>query len=504
MRVHDGEERPVTEEGRKVNGLSAFASARALLRALDERRLSATELLEWYLRRIRCYNPALNAVVVLNEEEARQSAIQADKRRARGERGALLGLPLTIKESLDVAGLPGTIGVPRFARRRAEKDARIVERARNAGAVILGKTNVPPYLADWQTNNPIYGRTNNPWNLAYTSGGSTGGGAAALAAGLTPLEFGSDIAGSIRVPAAFCGVMGHKPSETALPRSGNFPGSPLPNAAMVMAVEGLMAREACDLELALDVVAGPDVGEESAWHLQIPEARHERLADFRVALLPPLPWLPVDAEILAAQEHLVQGLRRCGAQVKEARPEGFEDLSDYYGLYLRFLFAMKSTRSSHEERLKDAAQFRGQAQSDPFMQANAEGLEASAADYLNWHTQRESYRAAWRAFFGEWDVLLAPVNITPAFPHTDVPWPQRSLEINGQQVFYGRQNVYPAIATLCGQPATAFPTGFTRAGLPIGLQVIGPYLEDRTPIRFAELVAQEFGGYQRPPGYDGD
>lgn len=502
MSVHDGEEWSIIEDGSQANSLSAFASATTLLQALDERRISAMELLELYLQRIKRYNPTLNAVVVLNEEEARQSAAQADKTRARGEHRALLGLPLTIKESLDVAGLPGTIGVPLFAQRRAEKDARIVERARAAGAVILGKTNVPPYLADWQTNNPIYGRTNNPWNLSYTSGGSTGGGAAALAAALTPLEFGSDIAGSIRVPAAFCGVMGHKPSETALPRSGNFPGSPLPNAAKIMAVEGLMAREARDLELAFDVVAGPDAGEERAWRLQIPAARHERLANFRVALLPPLPWLPVDAEILAAQEDLVQGLLRCGVQVREAKPEGFDDLREYYGLYLRFLFVMKSTRSSNEERFKEAAQFRRQAQSDPFMQANAEGLEASASDYLNWHAQRENYRAAWRAFFCEWDVLLTPVNITPPFPHTDAPWPQRPLEINGQQVFYGRQNAYPAIATLCGQPATAFPVGFTRAGLPIGLQAIGPYLEDRTPIRFAELIAQEFGGYQRPPGYD--
>jgi amidase len=361
---------------------------------------------------------------------------------------------------------------------------------------------VPPYLADWQTDNPLYGRTNNPWNLAYTPGGSTGGGAAALAAGLTSLEFGSDIAGSIRIPAAFCGVTGHKPSETALPRSGNFPGLPLPNAATVMAVEGLMARDARDLELAFDVVAGPDVGEDRAWHLHIPEARHERLADFRVAVLPSLPWLPVDAEILAAQEELVQGLLRHGVQVGEARPEGFDDLRTYYGLYLRLLFVMKSTRRSKEELSREAAQLRVQAQGDAFGLALAEGLEASASDYLNWHAQREIYRAAWRAFFREWDVLLAPMNITPAFPHTNALWPQRVLEINGQPVFYGRQNVYPAIATLCGQPATAFPVGFTRAGLPIGLQALGPYLEDRTSIRFAALVAQEFGGYQRPPGYD--
>lgn len=500
MDRHDDGDQPDTDNMSQAKSAYAFASATALLQALDERSISAMELLELYLQRIKRYNPTLNAVVVLNEQEARQSAARADEMWARGERRSLLGLPLTIKESIDVAGLPATAGAPLFAQYRPEKDARIVERLRAAGAVILGKTNIPPFLADWQSNNPIYGRTNNPWNLDYTPGGSTGGGAAALAAGLTTLELGSDIAGSARVPAAFCGVYGHKPSETALPRNGTFPGTPLPNAATVMAVPALLARDAHDLEIALDVVAGPNEGEDSAWHLQIPIARHKQLADFRVAVLPQLSWLPVDAEILAAQEKLVQGLRSRGIHVDEARPESFDDLRDYYSLYLRLLFVMNSSRRSKEERSQAATQLRAQG-GDVFSLAVADGLEASAADYLAWHTLRETYRAAWRAFFREWDVLLTPVNITPAFLHIDAPKLQHSFSINGQSVPYERQNVYPAIATLCGQPATAFPVGFTRAGLPIGLQVIGPYLEDRTPIHFASLVAREFGGYQRPPGY---
>jgi amidase len=267
-----------------------------------------------------------------------------------------------------------------------------------------------------------------------------------------------------------------------------------------MAVPTLLARDARDLALALDVVAGPDVGEESAWHLHIPIARHEQLAEFRVAVLPPLPWLPVEASILAAGAQLVQELRSRGIHVAEAQPEGFDDLHDYYRLYLSFLAVMTGGRSSKEERSQGAAQLR--AQGDAFLLAFAEGLEASASDYLTWHARRETYRAAWRTFFREWDVLLAPANITSAFLHTDAPRPLRELSINGQNIPYNLQSAYPAIATLCGQPATAFPVGFTYAGLPIGLQVIGPYLEDHTPIRFAETVAQEFGGYQRPPGYD--
>src|SRR5579884_1196036 len=367
MNRHDDGHQSSTDDGSRAKSAYAFASATTLLQALNERRISAMELLELYLQRIKRYNPTLNAVVVLNEEEARQSAARADEMRTRGEQGASLGLPLTIKEAIDVAGLPATAGTPLFAQNRPEKDARIVERVRAAGAVILGKTNIPPFLGDWQSNNPIYGRTNNPWNLAYTPGGSTGGGAAALAAGLTALELGSDIAGSTRIPAAFCGIYGHKPSETALPRSGTFPGTPLPNAAAAMAVPALLARDARDLELGLDVVAGPDVGEDSAWHLHIPATRHEQLADFRVAVLPQLPWLPVDAGILAAQEKLVQQLRSRGVHVAEAQPEGFDDLRDYYRLYLSFLAIMTGGRSSKEERVQRAEQLR--ALGDPFQLA---------------------------------------------------------------------------------------------------------------------------------------
>ncbi len=491
------------DQTHQAETIDAFASATDMLVALAERRISAVELLELHLQRIRRYNPTLNAIVVLDEEAARQSAINADEQRARqgqSEHGALLGLPMTIKEAVDVKGLPATAGAPMFARRRPEKDARTVERVRAAGAVLMGKTNISTFTSDWQADNPIYGCTNNPWDLTRTPGGSTGGGAAAVAAGLTPLEVGSDIGGSIRIPSAFCGVYGYKPSETALPRSGHFPGSPLPNAASAMAVQGPLARTAHDLELAFDVMAGPDSGEDAAWQLHIPAARHERLAEFRVAVLPTLPWLPVDAEIMSAQQQLVAGLTRSGVKVEEVTPEGLNDLRPYYSLYLKLLFVTMNVGRSKEALAQNAAEYR--AQDDEFMTASAEGMQASASDYIAWHARRELYREAWRAFFCEWDVLLTPVNIVPAFPHTTGSWFQRRLEINGQSVLYARQSAYASIATLCGQPATAFPVGLTRSGLPIGLQAIGPYLEDRTPIRFAALVAQQFGGYHRPPAYD--
>ena len=480
--------------------IDAFASAIAMLEALNKRRVSSVELLDFHLRRIERYNPALNAIVTFDVEHARHAASAADEARARGERSALLGLPVTIKDTIDFKGLPGTAGVERYKDRRPALDAPLVSRVRAAGAVITGKTNVPPYAGDWQAANPVFGRTNNPWDLSRSPGGSTGGGAAALAAGLTPLEFGSDIGGSIRIPAAFCGVFGHKPSETAVPRSGHFPGTPLPNAARVLSVLGPMARDARDLELALDVIAGPEVGEDTSWRLQFPPARHERLADFRVAVLPPLHWLPVDAEILAAQDACISALHRAGCHVQTAEPEGFGGFSDWYELYLKLLFVMMFVGEQDHKRRQQAEAMR--LSGERYLKASADGIMAGASDYIIWHGKRETYRALWRAFFREWDVLLCPANIVPAFPHTDAPFQQRTLTINGVTVPYSRQSAYAGIATLAGQPATAFPAGMTGTGLPIGLQAIGPYLEDRTPIRFASLVTRELGGFRRPPGYD--
>jgi amidase len=480
--------------------LDAFASASAMLDALRGRRISAVELLDLHLARIARYNPALNAIVTFDFERARQAAAAADAAYARGERRALLGLPVTIKDTIDVQGLPGTAGVVKD--RYPAQDAPVAARVRAAGAVLMGKTNVPPYAGDWQAANRLFGRTNNPWDASRSPGGSTGGGAAAVAAGLSPLEFGSDVGGSIRIPAAFCGVYGHKPSETAVPRSGHFPGAPLPNQATGLAVQGPLARAAGDLELALDCIAGPDVGEDVAWRLQLPPARHERLSAFRVAILPPLPWLPVDGEILAAQEEFVGMLRREGCHVAVAAPEQLGDFSEEYELYGKLLFVMMNIGEPEERRNQNAQALRQSG--DRFREANAAGILASASDYILWNGQRAASRAIWRAFFQEWDVVLAPANIVVAFEHTDAPFSQRTLTIEGVTIPYSRQSAYAGIATLSGLPATAFPVGATAAGLPIGLQALGPYLEDRTPIRFAELATREFGGFRRPPGYDGD
>jgi amidase len=470
-----------------------------MLRALRAKQLSAVELLDLHLERIERLNGLLNAIVVKDFDRAREAARAADAARARGDDGALLGLSLTVKDSIDVDGLASTGGIVDRANHRAEADAALVARVKAAGGVVLGKTNVPPMLTDWQANNPVYGRTNNPWNLERTPGGSTGGGGAALAAGLTPLEFGSDIGGSIRNPASWCGVYGHRPSSGAVPLSGHFPGSSLPNPVQLLGVAGPLARSADDLDLALGVVAGPDVGQDVAWRLELPPPRHARLADFRVAVLPSIPWLPVGDEMLNATEQVRAALRRAGTRVEEAQPEGLGDLREYHDLYLSLLTAISNPSGREESRALAAGIHEAGGR---YADAHACGFEATAQDFLIWHGRREGYRAMWRSFFREWDVLISPIAIVPAPPHTTVPTRDRVTDVNGEAVSFTAQLAYPGISVLAGQPATTFPVGFSADGLPVGLQAMGPYLEDRTTIRFAELTAQEIGGYRRPPGYD--
>src|SRR5499426_2660988 len=267
--------------------MDPFATATDLLADLRTGRFTSSELTEMYIGRIEKHDQRLNAVVEHDFPRARQQARAADE----GGSGALRGLPITLKESFNVTGLRTTCGVSGWKDFVSKHDAPTWAWLRGAGAVLLGKTNVPPMLQDWQSTNAIYGRTNNPWDLGRPPGGSSGGSAAAIAAGLSALEVGSDIGGSIRVPAVFCGVYGHRPSETLLPRSGQFPFPPMPNSATVMGVQGPMARSAPDLELALFVLAGPEAGADVGWRVELPAARHQRLRQFRVAVLPPVPWI---------------------------------------------------------------------------------------------------------------------------------------------------------------------------------------------------------------------
>lgn len=450
------------------------SSATALVQAFAERTVSALELADAAIARIEARDGAINAVVVRDFDRARDAARAADAALARGERAPLLGLPMTVKEAHNVAGLPTTWGMGHWKDWFAPTDSVGVARLKAAGAVILGKTNVPPMLADWQSDNPVYGRTGNPWDLTRSPGGSSGGAAAALAAGMAPLEFGSDIGGSIRIPAAFCGVYGHKPSYGVIPLRGHEPPG-VEGADIPIAVVGPMARTAADLDLALGVLAGPTDDEAMGWRLDLRPARGQRLADFRVLILDEHPRAPLDNEIGAALNALGDQLSALGVTV-DRRTDLLPDVGAAHDVYLGVL---------------NTAMTRGAPGARP----------PSAHDWMGLLDAQLFIRRQWAALFRAFDVVLAPVLGTVAFPYvTDPNMGGRTLTLNGQPTPYFGQLAWPGMATLANLPATAAPIGQTAAGLPIGVQIIGPYLEDRTTIAFAGLLEREFGGFRPPPG----
>lgn len=477
--------------------IDPFTTATGMLDALQRREVSSRELVEMHLERISRIDGRLGAFCEVTADMARDAARRADDARDAGAHGALLGLPLTLKESTRIAGVAQTAGMPEWANHRPASDGPVASRVRTAGACLLGTTNVSEALDDWQATNPIYGRTVNPWDATRTPGGSTGGGAAALAAGLTPLEVGSDIGGSVRVPAAFCGVYGHRPSETAVPRAGAFPGADVANPAAVLGVQGPLARSAADLELLLDVIAGAHDDDASAWRLELPPPRHDRLDSFRVAIMPPMPWVTVSASITAAIDDLTALLRSTGAQVATVMPE--LDLERALADYSSLLAALTSTTMTRDERERRGTRAR---ELDPTRgRATATGLTFDAAELVLLLDRRARDREVWRQFFTDWDVLVAPITLDVAFEHLDGPFSTRVLHVDGVDVAYPLHVVPSMWAAHGGLPATAIPAGHGMGGLPIGIQLIGPYLEDRTPLALARLLEREWHSFTPPPGY---
>jgi amidase len=476
--------------------IGPFSTAIEMLDALEERRVSAVELVEDHLAWIEKHDGVLNAIPVRTPERAIEAAKRADEARAAGERRALLGLPMTLKESTQVAGLPQSAGIAPLSDYRPADDGPIARAVFDAGACLLGKTNIPEAVADWQADSEVYGRTNNPWDLTRTPGGSTGGGAAALAAGMTPLEIGSDIGGSIRVPAAYCGVYGHRPSQTAVPTTGAFPFADLPNPAIVMAVQGPLARSARDLELLFDVVSGPVVGEAVGWRLDLPPARHDRLADFRVAIMPPLDLAQPSEAMRGKVEELAALLRGAGATVDETMPTLHDGYFHDYGMLLT---AITTQAQSREEREAESARLADH--DEPFARAMSAGLTLDAPGLYQLLNRRERARVTWREFFTDWDILVCPAALDAAFPHQTGPQHGRTLSVDDRTLPYSMNMAYPMIPILPGQPATAFPAGLNADGLPLGLQGIGPYLEDRTTLRFAQLLEREWRGFEPPPAF---
>lgn len=479
-----------------------FRTATELVAALRSRQVSSGELTEAAIAAIEAGDAALNAVVVRDFERARAAAKTADAALAKGEAGALLGLPITVKESFNVAGLPTTWGIPNTQNIPVTQDAVAVARLKAAGAVMLGKTNVSYLLADWQSFNAVYGTSNNPWSAAHTPGGSSGGSAAVLAAGFVSLELGSDLAGSLRVPAHFCGIYAHKPSSDIIPRRGqNPPGVPALSLAprLDLAACGPMARSAQDLMLGLDVLAGPDDYEATAWQLQLPAPRHATLKGYRVLVIDRHPLTPTDASVRAPLNDLADRLAAAGCKVGRSS-DLLPDLALIGRLYLQALMAFIGSNMPSADY--DAAIGRAAAlpaEADDLRSLVQRGLVMRHRDWVQADFIRTGILDRWRRFFRDWDILVCPVMPTPALAHDHRPVAERTVMVDGVAMPYGDLPLWSSLATLSGLPSTAFPIGISPQGLPVGAQAIGPFLEDRTTIAFADLVAQAFGGFKPPP-----
>ena len=479
-----------------------FASALDAARAIRTGQVSSVELTSRMLARIAQYNPKLNTLVTLTPDAALARARAADEARARGEWwGPFHGVPATIKDTFETAGVRTTAGATMFTNHVPARDAAVVERLRRAGVVILGKTNVPEMAGDWQSFNAIFGVSRNPWDPERTPGGSSGGEAAALAAGLTYVSIGSDIGGSIRIPAGFCGVYGHKPTLGVVPLRGHVPPPPggPPSPPSSLAVAGPLARSAADLKGSLEVLGGPDGDDARAYRWSLPPARGARLADYHIGYVLDDPACPVSAEMKPALEQAIGALRKAGAKLEEGWPSGISPAVQYETyldlLWATFAFLMRDDQVEAMRALaaREEKTHRGR---------RARAWTASPRYLSAAHGRRLAARAAWQQYFRTHDAFLMPTNFVPAFPHdTSTPQDDRRLATPAGQREYFDLFYWISFATLTGLPATTAPIGRTAAGLPVGIQIMGPYLEDATPIDIAGGLADVVGGFTPPPGY---
>ncbi|HJM50918.1 MAG TPA: amidase [Alphaproteobacteria bacterium] len=478
-----------------------FAPAHELVRRIKAGEIGAAELLEHFLARVEAHNPKLNAIIWMDTDAARERARAADAALARGDDwGALHGLPMTVKESYDLAGSPTTWGDPALQNNVPTTNAVVVQRLLDAGAVIFGKTNVPLDLADWQSFNAIHGTTNNPWDLALTPGGSSGGSAAALAAGLTGLEAGSDIGASIRNPAHYCGVFGHKPTFGIVPGRGQAkPGAlTMPDIAAV----GPLARGAEDLELALEVMAGPDVLQAAAWKIELAPPRRTALKDFRVAVMLSDAVAEVDQPYQDCLQNVADELAKAGATVSHtARPE--IDTARAFEVFTMLRWAATSP-GLRPDKLAFFEQIRAEtAADDPaYLARVARAAGLPHRQWLAWDNERQAMRYKWAAFFEDWDILLCPAASSAAWPHDQAGERfERTITVNGREQATTDQLFWAGFPGMVYLPSTVAPAGLTAAGLPLGLQAVAAEGEDRTAIEFCKLTAKQIAGFQPPPGY---
>ena len=421
----------------------------------------------------------------------------AQKAARRRHTGPLRGLPMTIKDSIEVAGFPATAGVTAFAAHRPARHADAVQRLDDAGAIIFGKSNTPAYVSDMQTYNPLFGVTNNPWDLRYSPGGSSGGAACAVAAGLTAWELGSDLAGSIRIPAHACGVYGHKPSFGLVSYRGHISGRLDAAASPDMSVMGPLARSADDLALMLGLIAGPS--DASGAKIKLSPPRRKRLSSFRAAVWLNDPAFPIDDAAAAVLAEAVEKLARAGLKIDaNARPDF--TLADGFDVYQRLLWPL--TTSTLPPRVFDEIRKSATAEDGVSVEVSRFRRYSTALhrEWLEANEKRANLRRRWDDFFRRYDVLLCPVSPVAAIPHDhSKDLMTRTITVNGRARWYWEQLVWVSLASTAYLPATVLPAGHTQAGLPIGLQAIGPYQEDLTPITFAQCAARALGGFTPPP-----
>ncbi len=479
--------------------MDLYSSASDLARAVRARKVGAEELLEAYLERVDRLNPELNAVVVRVDDQARKAAREADRALASGsELGAFHGVPMTVKESFNLTGTPTTYGLPPFRNNIAGEDALAVRRLKSAGAVVFGKTNVPPALADAQSANQIYGRTNNPWALDRTPGGSSGGSAAALAAGLSALELGSDIASSLRNPAHYCGVYAHKPTHGLCSSDGHWLRKR--HAFSDISVIGPMARSAEDLETAFAVIAD-HTHRVPGTVIRPRDVSMTSLRGLKVAVVTNDAYAEVDRSIEDELTKLAVFLRDEGAEVAiDARPDlDSERVHVVYELLMRAAISQEISDddvAAFEVEKLDPARPKSQLRA-MFL----DGVTMSHRQWLRLNEERHAMYQKWQEFFADCDVLLAPVLATPAFPHDDRAPAWRTLSVNGEETEFGRQLFWAGYTGAFYLPSTAVPIGLSNEGLPVGIQIVGDRLDDLKCLRFARILEERYRAFQPPPNY---
>lgn len=454
---------------------------------IRDRKISPVELLDAHLAQIANLNPELNAFVQVDAERARQSARDAESRlMTNSPLGPLHGVPLSIKSSINVAGLCCEAGTRLRTGFVAPQDAPLVVRLKQAGAIILGTTNAPELLMAWETDNLLYGRTNSPWDVERTPGGSSGGEAAAIASGMSAGGVGSDGGGSIRVPAHFSGICGLKPTPGRIPSTGHFPVSAGPFASI--GVVGPMARTVADLKILFEAMQGPDVGDTNAAPMPVRWPSEVDTRKLRVGYFEDDGRTPVTAETRLAVRAATEALRNTGFQVEPFRPQGLEEARQLWWTY--FVVAGGTLiKPMFKDRESDLSPILRQ-----FLEWSAAEPVPTADDLLDAWIRRDTLRAQFFTQMEQYPILLCPVAAIPAFRHGE-----RSWLIDGKTVPYFDAWSYTEFFNLLGNPAAVVPVGRSPEGLPIGVQIVGRPWEEEQVLSVAAALEKECGAWRVPP-----